>query len=292
MEVVMKINNIFIKYGILFSLIILFSFQWFSCSQKQKTGIQKMDFAIQCWSFRKFTFLETLDKVKELRIKYIQVWPNQKLSSETGDVRINHDDLTPEQIQLVKDKLNEYDVKLVSYGVVRFENDEVEMRKIFNYAKEFGITTLIAEPKFNDFSLLEKLVQEYNIQIAIHNHPLPSKYAYPDTVLKVVTGFDKRIGSCADTGHWMRTNVDPIEALKMLEGRIIDVHLKDLEEFGVRETKDVPFGQGKGKVKEVLEELTRQNYFGYLTIEYENQEESMNPSPSIRKCMEYVNNLM
>jgi sugar phosphate isomerase/epimerase len=249
-----------------------------------------MNLSLQCWSFRKFTFFETLEKAKELEIKYLQIYPGQKLSSETEDVKTNHN-LTPEQIQLVKKKLTEYDLKLVSYGVVGFDNDEASMRQVFDFAKAFGIQTIVTEPKYDDFSLIEKMVQEYDIQIAIHNHPLPSKYARPDTVLKAVKGLDPRIGSCADTGHWMRTGVDPVEALKMLEGRILDVHLKDLEEFGVHETKDVPFGQGKGKIREVLEELTRQNYHGYLAIEYENQKESMNPSPSIQKGIEYIQSI-
>ena len=39
------------------------------------------------------------------------------------------------------------------------------------------------------------------------------------------------IGSCSDTGHWMRSDINPIEALQALgsKGRIISLHFKDLD---------------------------------------------------------------
>ena len=103
--------------------------------------------------------------------------------------------------------------------------------------------------------------------MAIHNHPQPNHYWNPDTEVRVLQGRSKRIGSCADVGHWQRSGVQPIEALKKLEGRIIESHFKDLNEFG--NGHDVAWGTGKGNVKGMLAELKRQGYKGYLSIEYE-----------------------
>jgi sugar phosphate isomerase/epimerase len=199
--------------------------------------------------------------------------------------------LSDEQLQMMRNKLNEMGITLVNYGVVDLGKDEASMIKVFNFAKKMGITTIITEPEFDDFSLIEKLVQQYNIKIAIHNHPTPSRYALPQTVLEHVKGLDKRIGSCADTGHWLRSGVVPVKALRLLKGRIISTHLKDLNESGVKEAYDVPFGQGAANIHDILAELTLQDFEGYLVIEYENEAEVMNPSPSILKGLEYIKSI-
>ena len=104
-----------------------------------------------------------------------------------------------------------------------------------------GIKTLVSEPAEDAFDTLDKLCEEYGINVAIHNHPKPSIYWDPDTVLKVCKGRSKRIGACADTGHWARSGFDPIECIKKLEGRIISFHLKDLNKKAA-DAHDVPWG--------------------------------------------------
>jgi len=252
--------------------------------------VKNIPIAVQCWTFRKFTFFETLEKVEELGVKYLQPYRGQILSKETGDVKFGPD-MTDAQVKLVKNKLMEHGITLVSYGVVNFENNEESMRRVFDFAKKMGIKTIVTEPQYDDYSLIEKMVREYRINIAVHNHPVPSKYAHPETVLKNIKGRDPRIGACADTGHWMRTGVNPIEALIALDGRITDVHLKDLDEFGVKEAHDVPFGSGKANIHDILAELTLQDYQGYLAVEHENPDEVDNPSPSIKKGLDYIKSI-
>ncbi len=135
------------------------------------------------------------------------------------------------------------------------------------------------------------MVKEYNIKVAIHNHPIPSKYARPETPYSRFKGLDERIGVCADTGHWMRSGVDPVEAIRILEGRIIDFHLKDLNDFGTKETYDVPFGQGKGRIRDILAEMTRQNYHGFFAIEHEKAEDAKNPLPPLKAGLDYIKSI-
>jgi len=252
--------------------------------------IKEFPVAVQCWTFHKFSFFETLEKVHDLGVHYLQPYRGQKLSSATGDVAFGPD-MTDRQVKMVKDKLMEYDISLVSYGVVNFDNDEASMRKVFDFAKKMGIRTIVTEPQYDDWSLIDKMAEEYRINVAIHNHPTPSKYARPETVLMRLKGRGDRLGVCADTGHWMRTGIDPVEALVALEGRIRDVHLKDLDQFGVKEAVDVPFGSGKANVHDILAELTLQDYQGYISIEHENPDELDNPSPSIRKGLDYIDSI-
>jgi len=259
-------------------------------SRYKEVRIKTFPFAVQCWTFRKFSFFETLQKIKELGISYVQPYPGQLLDRSDQKLRFDQN-LPDDQIERVKKELKELELTLVSYGVVNFDNNEESMSNVFEFAKKLGIRTVVTEPEYDDYSLIEKMVKKYNVNIAIHNHPAPSKYARPETVFYRVDGLDSRIGACADTGHWMRTGVVPVEALRSLKGRIQDVHLKDLNEFGIKEAYDVPFGQGKANIHDILAELTLQDYAGYISIEHEKKEDVDNPSPAIRKGMEHIKSI-
>jgi len=253
----------------------------------KKVRIKKFPVAVQCWTFRNFTFFESLEKTKAMGIDFVQAYPGQILSPDFQETKFDAN-LSEEKIDLVQKKLKDIGISIIAFGVTNFENDEKSMRRVFDFAKKLGIRTIVTEPEYDDFGLIEKMVEEYSINIALHNHPTPSKYAYPQTVLERVKGLDSRIGACADTGHWMRSGVNPVEGLRMLEGRIIDVHLKDLDAFGKKDARDVPFGQGEGNIHDVLAELTLQHFAGFLTVEHENAAEADNPAPSIRKGLEYI----
>jgi sugar phosphate isomerase/epimerase len=242
---------------------------------------------VQAWTFNRFTFYEAIDKTASLGLDWIEAYPHgQKLSREKPDIVFGHE--MPLELRYeVKQKLADAGVRLVNYGVVNLPNDEAECRKVFEFAREMGIETLVSEPPAEAFDMLDKLCQEYKISIAIHNHPKPSGYWNPDTVLKVCKGRSKWIGACADTGHWMRSGVNPLEALKKLEGRIVSLHFKDINEFGKREAYDVVWGTGVGDVRALLQELHRQNFKGVFSIEYEhNWEKSL---PEIRRCVSFFN---
>lgn len=250
--------------------------------------IKKFPFASEAWTFRKFTFVEALRMLKELGIAAVEAFPGQSLAAEFPGARFD-ETMTAEQVAFAKEALKAAGVTLYGYGVVDIGKTEESMRKVFDFARKMGIRVVVCEPPDDDFTLLEKLVKEYNIKIAIHNHPAPSKYNLPETVFSHVDGKDRRIGSCADSGHWMRGMNDPRQAFKLLQGRILDVHLKDRSDFGTAKgVEDVPWGAGKGMIRDLLAELTLQDYDGYLTMEYENESEVGDPMPAFRKSIAYV----
>ncbi len=241
----------------------------------------------QAWTFNRFTLYEAIDKTASLGLDWLEAYPHgQKLSKEKPNIVFGHN-MPAEIKEEVKQKLSEAGLKLVNYGVVGLPDDEAECRKVFEFAKEMGIETLVSEPPAEAFEMLDRLCQEYELNVAIHNHPKPSHYWNPDMVLEMCKGRSKRIGACADTGHWARSGINPVEALKKLEGRIISLHLKDINEFGNRKAHDVIWGTGVCDVKAMLKELHRQNFKGVFSIEYEhNWEKSL---PEIRKSVEYFN---
>jgi sugar phosphate isomerase/epimerase len=230
----------------------------------------------QAWTFNDMSFFEAIDKTSSLGLHVIEGYPNQKLERNRSE-RLNPE-LSAETRKEVKKRLADHGLKLVNFGVGGHS------KEIFEFAKDMGIETIVSEPKFDAFDGIEKLVEEYQINLALHDHPKPSPYWNPETVLKVCNGRSKRIGACCDTGHWMRSDIKPIDALKMLEGRIISFHLKDLNEYG-RKAHDVPWGTGRGDIRGILTEVHRQGVKPVFSVEYEyNYGHSM---PEIAECVAF-----
>jgi len=248
-------------------------------------AMRKLGWKLTCqaWTFREMSAFETLDVLKSMDVRYIQFFPGQRFSKEKPDVKLDHN-MSPELIKELKAKLKETKVTPVCYGVVGFGNDEASARKVFAWGKEMGLLNIVSEPSEASIPMLDKLAQEYDIKVAIHDHPKPSHYWHPDTVLKVCEGRSKHIGFCADTGHWFRSDLNPIECLKKAEGRMFDMHFKDLNAA----KHDVPWGTGLCNARGMLEEVKRQGAKPTISIEYEH---GSGPElrANVRKCVEWFN---
>jgi sugar phosphate isomerase/epimerase len=246
----------------------------------------------QAYTFRLFSVLEAIDKTAQAGGKTIEFYPRQKLSPEKPDVLFNHDS-PPEVIAAVKARLAEKGITAVAYGVVKLGANDAENRKVFEFCKGMGIGVVVTEPDVNALDAIEALVKEFDIRMAIHNHPKrPLDRAYrfwdPEYILSLVKDRDPRMGACADTGHWVRSGLDPVECIRLLKGRIFDSHLKDLNEAGNPKAHDVPYGQGVSNVPAILAEFHAQGYPGPLHVEYESNWE--NSVPDVTRCLEFVKN--
>ena len=221
--------------------------------------------AVQAWTFNKMTFFDAVDTTAKLGMHYIEAFPGQKIGGGIDAKMVP--DMEPAVREKVLARLKSAGVTLVNFGVTG-AGDEAGWVKLFDFAKAMGIQTIVAEPQTNQFALLDKLTQQYGINIALHNHPDPSRYWNPETVLKATAGCNPRIGACADTGHWVRSGLDPVACLQKLQGHIISLHFKDLNEFA-RSGHDVVWGTGVSNVPGMLAELRRQGFTGVFSAEYE-----------------------
>jgi sugar phosphate isomerase/epimerase len=242
----------------------------------------------QAYTFNRFTVFEAIEKTAQCGGTVIEFYPGQKLSKEEPKVVWDHN-TSPETIEKVKAKLAEYRIKAVNYGVVDIPKDEVAARKVFEFAKTMGMRAITTE-SVGAIDTIEKLVKEYDIMVGFHDHPKRAdKPDYrmwdPDYVLSVVKGRDRRIGSCADTGHWVRSGLNPVKCLRILKGRIISSHLKDLNEMGPG-AHDVPYGAGVSDVPAILNELRSQHFDGNISIEYEYHWD--NSTPEVGQCIGFV----
>jgi sugar phosphate isomerase/epimerase len=255
-------------------------------------NLKQGGFAIGCqaWTFNKFSVFEAIEKTAQAGAKTIEFFPGQKLSPTEPTVKFDHN--APAEVwDKVKAKLKEHNITPLAYGVVGLDKDEAKCRKVFEFAKTFGIRVINTE-SVNSIDTYEKLVKEFDIKVGLHDHPKKDKdpgYRMwdPNYILEVVKDRDIRIGSCADTGHWVRSNLKPVDCLRILKGRVVSSHLKDLH-APLPSGHDVPYGTGVSDVKGILDELKAQNFDGPISVEYEyNWEKNVDDA---KLCVDFVRN--
>ncbi|MGQ9461954.1 MAG: sugar phosphate isomerase/epimerase family protein [Candidatus Fervidibacter sp.] len=236
---------------------------------QEKRGERKMEWklGLQSYSLRTMPFEKAVATTKQLGLTYLEAFPAH---------------LPMEKSSEAKKVLNEYEVKLIAYGVVRMTNNLDAMRRLFDFAKSMDIEILSADPDPDSFDLLDKLVDEYGIHVAIHNHGPGSRYPGVDSVLKAIEGHHERIGLCYDTGHGARAGDDIVEAVRKIGKRIYGAHLKDVNE----QKRDVVVGTGILDIKGFLKALKGVGFKGALMLEYELEPE--NPVPGIQKSLEFI----
>ena len=266
-------------------------------AQKQSAAEQLgWTLAVHSYTFQKFSIFDAIDKTAAVGIKHMSVSGGVNLVDANGKVaRAVTVGISDQDAAAITARLKEkgLDPVFVNMGVVKPGLDEAESRKIFAGAKRLGISVLVAEPEVHNkreelgpvMDVVEKLAKEFNIKVAIHNHPGPKNFYWqPETVAAAVKGRSPLLGACADVGHWVRSGLDPVECLKKLEGRVIALHFKDLNEAGPK-AHDVPWGTGISNAKGMLAELKRQNFKGAICVEYEHNWE--NSAPEIAKSAEW-----
>jgi sugar phosphate isomerase/epimerase len=219
----------------------------------------------QAYTFRMFSFFEALDKIDSCGLKYVEAYPGQKIG---GGMEGNMDFKMDEAKRTaILRRAKEKGIKIVSFGVVSPANEQ-DWEQLFQFAQAMGLENITTEPNPAVLRLVSSLADKYKINVAIHNHPTPSRYWHPDTVLNNLRGLSARVGACADIGHWVRSGLDPVECLKKLEGHVIQLHMKDLHQKS-RDAHDVPWGNGVSNIAGVMDELKRQGFKGLFSAEYE-----------------------
>ncbi len=243
--------------------------------------------AVTAYTFHKFTLFETIDKTVKLGLPYLEGLSFQKVSKEIPkdlDLRLSDNEL-----RQVRRKLDASGVRMLTYYYHLIPGDEAGCRKVFEFGRKLGIETFLSEPALEALDTIERIADEYGINVALHNHDQNASphYWHPEKILKICQGRSKRIGACADLGYWMRSGIDPVAAVRLLKDRLMTVQVHDLHAL-TPDGHDVPWGTGVGQTARFLEEVhalgLRPTCFGF---EYSrNWLESM---PEVTQCIEFFN---
>jgi inosose dehydratase len=231
---------------------------------------------VQSYSLRNFKLPEVIRHLEGMGVHYVE-FAGTHLPLTASN----------EQIAEAQGLLTSANIKISAHGVNGFSKDHEANKKVFDFAKKIGIRTITANPQPNaeTFASLDKLVAEYDMRIAIHNHGPGALYDKVESVAEAIKNHDKRIGACVDCGHYISSGQDPVACALMLGDRVYGVHMKDHAESG-KKSGNVVLGKGHLDVVGLFKAL-RQIKFpadGALSLEYEAN--PMNPIDDMKACLE------
>jgi len=237
---------------------------------------------VATYTFRELAIEEAIKAVQRVGLKYVSI-KNVK----------NHIDLShsSEERKRRAQMFRDAGIMPLSVGNVSMKKGEEEIRTAFEFARDIGVTTIVCAPSQDAIPILDKMVKEFDIKAAIHNHGPEDKAGFPSPfdAMRAIEGFDKRIGLCIDVGHTARAGVDPAESIIKCQERLYDVHVKDISALG---EKNTPIEAGRGILdsKSILAALLKIKYQGLVGFEYE--KDGKDPVPGLAESVGYNKGLL
>ncbi len=239
---------------------------------------------VALWTFHTFNFPQSLDKVDSANLRYIEPNTFHSAGPEFKDSAIGK--LSPAGIEKLKSWIKEKGLICNSLYIVG-DSTVSSWKKQFDIAKQFGVEYVTTEPPLKMWDEIDSLAGVYGMKVAIHEHwKANSHYWNPDTTLMAINNHPN-FKVCADLGHWPKSGIDPLDAVKKLSGHIIGLHLKDIAAYDNPALKDVVVGTGVVKFPEIFAELKKQNFKGYIYIERDSTEADGNLQSVIQEVKYY-----
>lgn len=231
---------------------------------------------IQSYCFRKFRPLEPLiECLKAVGLKYVEIWPKHlPFEAEADEIRSSLATLAANGISLE------------SYGQVSFDANQQQTRAVFEFAKLAGISAITADVAADAVQVTDSLCQEYDINLAIHNHGRNHCYGTMAQLDELFAATSKRFGICLDTAWMLDAGDDPLVAVERYADRLYGVHLKDFVFDADSKPQDVIIGTGGLDLPRLMKLLDDMDYTGYLSLEYEGNPKD--PMDEVKACVQAV----
>ncbi len=189
-----------------------------------------------------------------------------------------------ERIAEVQALLARHHVQVEAYFLGEIEADAQRLRQTFEFARKNGVSVLVGQPTEEAFPLLDTLVKEFEIKVAIHNYGPGHRFDRITDLLVAAAPWDWRIGYCLDTGHAMRSGEPPVDAVRRLGSRLYGIHLR--EQAAVQRDPQPPetiIGEGPLDLQAFCRALREVGFSGPLSLEvYYNRKAPMEP---LRRCL-------
>ncbi len=226
--------------------------------------VHEWKFGVALWTFHNMNFPEALSRVDSAGLKYIEPNTFHATGPELKDSMVMQ--LSPAGIEKLKAMIAAKGLIVESIYIVG-DSTIGSWKKQFDIAKQLGVKFVTTEPPLKMWDAIDSLAGAYGVKVAIHEHWRGvSNYWNPDTTLMALKGHPN-FAVCADLGHWPKSGINPLDAVKKLEGHIIGVHFKDIAAYDNPKLVDVRAGTGVVDFPAILAELKRQNFKGNIYIE-------------------------
>ena len=234
---------------------------------------------VASYTVRKMPLEQAIKAIQRVGLKYVSI-KDAHLSLKS----------TTEERRAVAEKFKAAGITPMSCGNVSMENNEASVRQAFEYARDLGLPTIVCTPDPQSMAILDRMVKEFNIKLAIHNHgPEDKRFPSPYDVWKAVEKYDERIGLCIDVGHTARAKVDPAEAIVKCKARLYDLHIKDIASTESN-AGTIEGGRGVLDLKGILQALLKIKYEHLVSFEYE--KDADDPLPGLAETIGYTKGLL
>jgi sugar phosphate isomerase/epimerase len=237
---------------------------------------------IQSFSLRHYTLPAALEIVAALGLSRVELIPETKLGPFGFDGHLPVD-ARPRALDAALAACSERGISIAAHGVNAVRDAEAA-RALFAFAQRARVPVLTIMPSDDALPELDALcAANPGVRLAIHNHGPHLPWETVDEILAALGGRHPSFGACVDTGHFIRSGIDPAEAIRRFGARVHGVHLKDFVAEGTL-AEGCILGDGKLDLGAVFLALREIEFAGALSLEYEENPE--NVVPDLSACLE------
>jgi sugar phosphate isomerase/epimerase len=164
-----------------------------------------------------------------------------------------------------------------------FGQSDEEINFSFEVAKALGCVGITTERSEPLAKRLAPFADKHKIWVAFHNHT--NNYPVMDQTDPILS-YGQYIGFNFDIGHYYAGSkgLSPIPVIEKYHDRMVSIHLKDRTADG----KNLPWGQGKTPIKEVLQLIRKEKWTFPADIELEYKiPEGSDSVTEVGKCVQY-----
>jgi type 1 glutamine amidotransferase/sugar phosphate isomerase/epimerase len=190
--------------------------------------------------FPELTFAESATLADALGLAHMGGDSSQKVSPQI-DQDLD-DNLSPEGVAFVKQRLNALALKMDTYRVASIPSDQESLQKLFAFAKELGVETIVTDAMPSSLQQLDSLAGQNNINVAIESRDDPKE------LMSAIEGLSPHVGASANFAQWMDHGIRPLAGLATVKDRLMVVELRDRSNLGA-DAHDVPLGAGAGDLQ-------------------------------------------
>jgi len=220
---------------------------------------------VSSYPWQKGTVAEMLADFNKMGIDKVSMFQNMKLGGEgkfAGETFRYK--MPPEARAEAKALFDKAGVRVVSIGHIYLE-DEKEIRKLFEFAKFFGIEDMTVEAQPFALPIYDRLSAEYGIKCGLYNHPIGKNkkfpYTRPEKMLAAIEPM-KSLRAFPDCGHWGRSGLDIVECAKKLRGKMVAVNVQNLS----ADKNCEEYSKGSLPIAKFVAELEEGGFGGYYIV--------------------------
>lgn len=198
--------------------------------------------------FRDRTFSDSAMMAEAMGLGSIEGNSSQKISPDI-DKNLDYN-LSSNEIASVQDRLADLRLRMPAYRVDSIPSGSDSVHKLFAFAKDMGVDTIVTNTMPSSLAAIDKLASENGMNIAIESK------GDPKIVIDAIGGLSSHVGVSISFSNLIEQGIKPVEALAVIKDRLMAVSIRDRSALG-ESGQDVRLGSGIANLQKFLYEVAR-----------------------------------